>query len=53
MRVVAEGVEDDATWERLAELGCEIVQGYALSRPRPAAELEPILHRPAHWRPRV
>jgi diguanylate cyclase (GGDEF)-like protein len=43
MRVVAEGVEDEATWSRLAALGCEVVQGYVLSKPLPAAELEPVL----------
>jgi diguanylate cyclase (GGDEF)-like protein len=43
IRAVAEGVEDEATWERLIELGCELVQGYALSRPVPALELEPLL----------
>jgi EAL domain-containing protein (putative c-di-GMP-specific phosphodiesterase class I) len=40
MRVVAEGVEDEATWAQLAALGAELVQGYALGRPVPAAELE-------------
>jgi EAL domain-containing protein (putative c-di-GMP-specific phosphodiesterase class I) len=43
MRVVAEGVEDEATWGRLIGLGCELIQGYALSRPLPADELEPAL----------
>jgi diguanylate cyclase (GGDEF)-like protein len=43
MRVVGEGVEDERTWRQLAELGCELVQGYALSRPMPAGELEPML----------
>jgi EAL domain-containing protein (putative c-di-GMP-specific phosphodiesterase class I) len=43
MRVVAEGVEDEVTWERLVGLDCELVQGYALSRPCPAQELEAIL----------
>ncbi len=38
LRVVAEGVEDQATWERLASLGCTIAQGYHLCRPVPAAE---------------
>ena len=42
-RVVAEGVEDGDTWRRLAGAGCELVQGYALSRPLPAAELEATL----------
>jgi diguanylate cyclase (GGDEF)-like protein len=36
--VVAEGVEDLATWEALLEMGCDVAQGYFLSRPaRPAA----------------
>jgi len=33
---VAEGVEDQETWDRLAALGCEIAQGYHLCRPVPA-----------------
>jgi len=33
LTVVAEGVEDTASWERLAELGCDLIQGYALCRP--------------------
>ena len=36
-RVVAEGVEDEETWELLAAAGCHLIQGYALSRPLPAA----------------
>ena len=30
---VAEGVEDDSTWELLTELGCASAQGYFLARP--------------------
>ena len=40
LRVVAEGVEDRATWDVLAGLGCEVAQGYLISRPVAAAELE-------------
>jgi len=40
LRVVAEGVEDRATWDVLAGLGCDVAQGYFLSRPIAAAELE-------------
>jgi diguanylate cyclase len=40
MRVVAEGIEDDDAWKRLEALGCDVIQGYALSRPLPAAELD-------------
>ena len=35
MKVIAEGAEDDATVTRLAELGCDYIQGYALSKPLP------------------
>jgi diguanylate cyclase (GGDEF)-like protein len=40
IRVVAEGVEDETTWQSLNRLGCQLVQGFVLSRPVPAAELE-------------
>ncbi|MDX6219810.1 MAG: hypothetical protein QOJ48_1491 [Frankiales bacterium] len=43
MRVVAEGVEDDATWQRLSEMGCDRAQGWWLSRALPAHELTPWL----------
>jgi diguanylate cyclase (GGDEF)-like protein len=39
LRVVAEGVEDDVTWRRLATLGCDLVQGYGLARPMPASDV--------------
>ncbi len=39
LRVVAEGVEDEATLKELATLGCDTMQGYYLARPMPAAEL--------------
>ncbi len=42
-RVVAEGIEDHTTWSSLVANRCELVQGYALSRPLPAAELEGLL----------
>ena len=40
LRVVAEGVEDVFALELLRSLGCDLVQGYAVGRPVPAAELE-------------
>jgi len=40
LRVVAEGIEDEATWRRLRAVGCDAAQGYHLSRPIPAAEFE-------------
>ena len=33
LRIVAEGVEDGPTLERLTTLGCDLAQGYHLSRP--------------------
>lgn len=34
--VVAEGVETIEAWERLASLGCDVLQGYFISRPIPS-----------------
>ncbi len=39
MHVVAEGVEDDATWQALDALGCDEIQGYFLGRPMPMTEV--------------
>jgi len=39
LRVVAEGIEDKATLHMLSSLGCDLAQGYLISRPKPAAEL--------------
>jgi diguanylate cyclase (GGDEF)-like protein len=36
LKVVAEGVEDEETLERLAKLGCDLAQGYHFSKPLPA-----------------
>ncbi len=38
-QVCAEGVEDEATYQRLAKMGCDLAQGYWIARPLPAAEL--------------
>jgi len=43
MQVVAEGVEDEETWDRLAAAGCQLIQGYALARPASAASLTTLL----------
>jgi diguanylate cyclase (GGDEF)-like protein len=37
--VAAEGIETEAQFERLAELGCDLVQGYLFARPQPASAL--------------
>jgi diguanylate cyclase (GGDEF)-like protein len=40
LSVVAEGVENAAILQRLAELGCDEAQGYHLSKPVPLAQLQ-------------
>jgi diguanylate cyclase (GGDEF)-like protein/PAS domain S-box-containing protein len=40
LRVVAEGIEDRATWDVLASLGCDVAQGYFPSPPMAADVLE-------------
>ncbi|MEP7369613.1 MAG: EAL domain-containing protein, partial [Dermatophilaceae bacterium] len=42
LRMVAEGVENSADYAELTRLGCDQAQGYYVSRPVPAAELD-------HW----
>jgi EAL domain-containing protein (putative c-di-GMP-specific phosphodiesterase class I) len=39
LQVVAEGIEDRPTWDRLVSLGCDLAQGFHISRPLPAPEL--------------
>jgi EAL domain-containing protein (putative c-di-GMP-specific phosphodiesterase class I) len=39
LRVIAEGVEDEATLRHLRSLGCDTSQGYLHARPLPADEL--------------
>jgi diguanylate cyclase (GGDEF)-like protein len=38
LMVVAEGVEDDETWERLRDLRCDAVQGWLVAAAMPAEE---------------
>ena len=40
LNVVAEGVEDEATLQRLREMGCDLAQGYHIRRPAPAEALD-------------
>jgi diguanylate cyclase (GGDEF)-like protein len=40
LRVVAEGVEDDHCLGLLTGLGCDLAQGYVISKPKPADQLE-------------
>jgi EAL domain-containing protein (putative c-di-GMP-specific phosphodiesterase class I) len=38
MTVVAEGIETEAAWNTLLDMGCDLGQGYWLQKPMPAAE---------------
>jgi diguanylate cyclase (GGDEF)-like protein len=38
--IVAEGVEDERTWQALRRMGCSQAQGYFIGRPMPVAELQ-------------
>ena len=40
LRVVAEGVEDGATQLALTDMGCDLLQGYHVCRPVPAADFD-------------
>jgi diguanylate cyclase (GGDEF)-like protein len=46
--VVAEGVEDETAWRTLQALGCDLAQGYWMSRPLPMPDLLGWLE---SWRP--
>ncbi|HXU52448.1 MAG TPA: EAL domain-containing protein [Casimicrobiaceae bacterium] len=48
LTVVAEGVEDEATLDRLRALGCDRVQGYLMARPLAVADVAPWM-RSSPW----
>ncbi len=48
LTVVAEGIEDLDTWALLEQLGCDVAQGYLVSHPLPADELNEWLN---SWQP--
>jgi diguanylate cyclase (GGDEF)-like protein len=51
LEVVAEGAEDQPTWDLLASMGCDLVQGWHLARAMPVAELVPWLRAQTGRRP--
>jgi diguanylate cyclase (GGDEF)-like protein len=53
LEVVAEGVEDQETWDLLASMGCHLVQGWHLARAMPADDLVPWLRARAAQSPRA
>jgi diguanylate cyclase (GGDEF)-like protein len=61
LRVTAEGVEDVSTMDHLAQLGCDLVQGFHISKPVPPETLSawmgeqghPLLASPSNGHPQV
>jgi diguanylate cyclase (GGDEF)-like protein/PAS domain S-box-containing protein len=49
LTVVAEGVENETTWELLTRLGCDGAQGYYFSRPLPDSDLRRRLAETPWW----
>ncbi|MBB5710207.1 GGDEF domain-containing phosphodiesterase [Sphingomonas xinjiangensis] len=45
LKVVAEGVEEQACLDFLRAIGCDLAQGYLISKPVSAMELQPLLGR--------
>ncbi|HYR36879.1 MAG TPA: EAL domain-containing protein, partial [Burkholderiales bacterium] len=43
LKVIAEGVEDDEQVRLLKELGCDQIQGFYVSMPLPAQQIEGLL----------
>jgi EAL domain-containing protein (putative c-di-GMP-specific phosphodiesterase class I) len=44
MKIVAEGVESQAHWNSLAALGCDLAQGFHISKPMPALQFSSWEH---------
>ena len=51
--MVAEGVEDVHTLRLLQELGCDLVQGYHVSRPTSPTRISALVRAGAAERPRL
>ena len=43
LRVIAEGIETEEQYQFLTDHGCEVIQGYLISKPVPASEFERLL----------
>jgi len=51
LTMVAEGVENETALAELARLGCDVAQGYHISRPLPAEQLTGWLQARIRQRP--
>ncbi len=41
VKALAEGVETEGEWSKLAQLGCDHLQGFCIGRPMPSADIAP------------
>ena len=53
LQVVAEGIEDETTARLMTDSGCDLLQGFLLLPPSPAAELFAWCNGPREWAGRV
>jgi diguanylate cyclase (GGDEF)-like protein/PAS domain S-box-containing protein len=49
LEVVAEGVEDESQLDHLTRIGCDVAQGFLLSRPIPPDDFDAMLRAPTPW----
>jgi diguanylate cyclase (GGDEF)-like protein/PAS domain S-box-containing protein len=49
LKVVAEGVSDEAIYNRLQEMGCDVAQGFFIAKPQPADALTQWLRSSHPW----
>ena len=53
LRVVAEGIENNEVMDRFVEVGCDIGQGYGISRPLEVEKFDTWLATTSHCVPRI
>ncbi len=51
MKAIAEGIETESQLRLLRNLGCEMGQGFLMSKPLPKAEMETLLYQKSLWFP--
>ena len=51
MKAIAEGIETESQLRLLRNLGCEMGQGFLMSKPLPKEEMETLLYKKSLWFP--